>query len=62
ALLWIISIYLTAFVAESMGQKNCAQLLKNINSTNIILVAILIFNLVLIMVSTALVMVFKATI
>lgn len=62
ALLWIISIYLTAFVAESMGQKNCAQLLKNINSTNIILVAILIFNLVLIMVSTAIVMVFKATI
>lgn len=60
--LWIVSIYLTAFVAESMGQKNCAKLLKNINSTNIILVAILIFNIVLIMISTAIVMVFKATV
>ena len=62
ALMWIVSIYFSAFAAETMGQKNCAQLLKNINSTNIILVAILVFNIVLIMVSTALVMLFKSTI
>jgi len=62
ALMWIASIFLVAFAAESMGQKNCAKLLKNINSTNIILVAILVFNLVLIMVSTALVMLFKSTV
>ncbi|MEG2051065.1 MAG: hypothetical protein RR012_02065 [Oscillospiraceae bacterium] len=60
--MWIFAIALTSFAAEAMGQNNCSHLLKNINSTNIIMVAVLVFNLVLIMISTALVMVFKSSV
>ena len=60
--MWILSISLTSFAAEAMGQKNAAQLLKNINATNVVLVAILVFNLFLILISTALVMAFRASV
>lgn len=58
--IWIASIYIASFVAEAMGLSKGAKLLQNINATNIILVAILMFNLILILVTSAIVMMFKA--
>lgn len=58
--LWILSIAISSYVAEALGQNKGSQLLSNINATNIILVAILMFNLILILVSSAIVMMFKA--
>lgn len=58
--LWIASLAVASFAAEAMGESKGAQLLSNINSTNIILVAILMFHLILILVTSAIVMMFKA--